>query len=627
MYSGVTTVELDQLAAETAASFTTKHPDYAILAARIAVSNLHKMTKKQFSEVIEDLYRYINPETGKPAPLVSEETYNQVMTHKDTYDSHIIYERDFNFNFFGFKTLERSYLLKMNKQVAERPQHLFMRVAVGIHGDDVQSAIETYNYMSEGYFTHASPTLFNSGTPIPQLSSCFLLTMKDDSIEGIYDTLKTCAMISKTAGGIGLSVHNIRASGSYIAGTNGHSNGLVPMLRVFNNTARYVDQGGNKRPGAFAIYVEPWHADIFDFLDLKKNHGAEEQRARDLFFALWIPDLFMKRVESDGDWTLMCPHECPGLSDTYGEEFEELYTKYEAEGKGRKTVKASKLWFAILNSQTETGTPYMLYKDSCNAKSNQKNLGVIHSSNLCTEIIEYSAPDEVAVCNLGSIALNKFVDTTAKTFDYKRLHAVTKVLTRNLNKIIDINYYPVPEARKSNMRHRPIGIGVQGLADAFILMRLPFASAEAKEVNQKIFETIYHGALEASAELAKQDGPYETFEGSPASEGKLQFDLWGVTPTDLWDWETLRSQVTSTGIRNSLLVAPMPTASTAQILGNNESIEPYTSNIYTRRVLSGEFQVVNKHLLKDLVDLGIWSDDIKQQIILNAGSIQAIEGV
>ncbi|EGD80976.1 Rrm1 protein [Salpingoeca rosetta] len=625
VYTGVTTVELDQLAAETAASFTTKHPDYAILAARIAVSNLHKMTHKQFSDVIDALHHYVNPETGRPAPLISKETYEQVMANKEVYNSHIIFERDFNFNFFGFKTLERSYLLKMNGKVAERPQHMFMRVAIGMHGEDVDAAIETYNYMSEGFFTHASPTLFNSGTPIPQLSSCFLLTMKDDSIEGIYDTLKTCAMISKTAGGIGLSVHNIRASGSYIAGTNGHSNGLVPMLRVFNNTARYVDQGGNKRPGAFAVYLEPWHADIFDFLELKKNTGVEEQRARDLFFALWVPDLFMKRVEANEEWTLMCPHECPGLSDTYGDEFERLYEKYEAEGKGRKKVSASKLWFAILDAQTETGTPYMLYKDACNKKSNQKNLGTIHSSNLCTEIIEYSSPDEVAVCNLGSIALNKFVGD--KTFDYKKLHEVTKVLTRNLNKIIDINYYPVPEARKSNMRHRPIGIGVQGLADAFILMRLPFDSDEAREVNRKIFETIYHGALEASTEIASVEGPYETFEGSPTSEGILQFDMWDVKPTDLWDWESLRERVKKDGIRNSLLVAPMPTASTAQILGNNESIEPYTSNIYSRRVLSGEFQVVNKHLLKDLVEMGLWSDEVKDQIILNNGSIQKIEGI
>eukprot|EP01147_Barroeca_monosierra_P008253 gene8253-841_t len=626
VYAGVTTVELDQLAAETAASFTTKHPDYAILAARIAVSNLHKMTSKQFSDVIEALRNYINPETGKPAPLISKQTFDQVMAHKDLYNSHIIYERDFNFNYFGFKTLERSYLLKMHGKVAERPQHLFMRVAIGIHGEDVDAAIETYNYMSEGYFTHASPTLFNSGTPVPQLSSCFLLTMKDDSIEGIYDTLKTCAMISKTAGGIGLSVHNIRASGSYIAGTNGHSNGLVPMLRVFNNTARYVDQGGNKRPGAFAVYLEPWHADIFEFLELKKNTGAEEQRARDLFFALWVPDLFMKRVESNGEWTLMCPHECPGLYDCHGEEFEQLYEKYEAEGKGRRTVPATKVWFAILDSQAETGTPYMLYKDSCNKKSNQKNLGTIHSSNLCTEIIEYSSADEVAVCNLASIALNKFVED--QKFNYEKLHAVTKVVTRNLNRIIDVNYYPVPQARKSNLRHRPIGIGVQGLADAFILMRLPFDSESAREVNRKIFETIYHGALEASNDLSKADGPYETFEGSPSSKGILQYDMWDAKPTDLWDWDTLKHKIQfEGGLRNSLLVAPMPTASTAQILGNNESIEPYTSNIYSRRVLSGEFQVVNKHLLKDLVDLGIWSESIKQQIIFNNGSVQSIDGI
>jgi ribonucleoside-diphosphate reductase subunit M1 len=519
--------------------------------------------------------------------------------------------------------LERSYLLKINKKVAERPQHMLMRVAIGIHGNDLDAAIETYNLMSERWFTHASPTLFNAGTTRPQLSSCFLLTMTKDSIDGIYDTLKRCANISKSAGGIGLAVHKIRASGSYIAGTNGESNGLVPMLRVYNNTARYVDQGGNKRPGAFAIYLEPWHADILSFLDLRKNHGKEEQRARDLFYALWVPDLFMRRVEADQDWSLMCPHECPGLHDTWGEEFEALYEKYEKEKRYRKQIKAQKLWFAILESQIETGTPYMLYKDACNRKSNQQNLGTIQSSNLCTEIIEYTDPDEVAVCNLASIALPRFVNSDL-TFDFQKLHEVTQVVTCNLNKIIDINYYPVIEARTSNLRHRPIGIGVQGLADAFILMRYPFESNEAQHLNKQIFETIYHGALTASCDLASVEGPYQTYEGSPVSKGILQYDMWDVTPTDLWDWTELKEKIAKHGIRNSLLVAPMPTASTAQILGNNESIEPYTSNIYSRRVLSGEFQIVNQHLMKDLTELGLWNETMKQRIIANNGSVQNI---
>ncbi|KAK3811116.1 MAG: ribonucleotide reductase [Benniella sp.] len=626
VYKGVTTVELDNLAAETAAYMTTKHPDYAILAARIAISNVHKETKKVFSQVVEDLYRYVNPKTGKPAPMISDETYSSVMKHADRLNSAIIYDRDFGFNYFGFKTLERSYLLKIDGKVAERPQHLLMRVAVGIHGDNVDAAIETYNFMSEKYFTHASPTLFNSGTPRPQMSSCFLLTMKEDSIEGIYETLKTCAMISKTAGGIGLNIHNIRASGSYIAGTNGYSNGLIPMLRVFNNTARYVDQGGNKRPGAFAMYLEPWHADVFDFLDLRKNTGKEENRARDLFFALWIPDLFMKRIEENGDWSLFCPAEAPGLQDVWGEKFEELYTSYEREGRARKTIKAQKLWFAILESQTETGTPYMLYKDACNRKSNQQNLGTIKCSNLCTEIVEYSSPEEVAVCNLASIALPAFV-TNATTFDFKMLHKITKVLTRNLNKIIDRNYYPVPEAERSNRRHRPVGLGVQGLADAFFKMRMPFDSPEARKLNILIFETIYHAALETSCELAQEEGAYETYEGSPVSKGVLQPDMWGVTPSDLWDWKTLRESIAKHGVRNSLLVAPMPTASTSQILGNNECFEPYTSNIYTRRVLAGEFQVVNPWMLKDLVDRGLWNDSLKNRIIADNGSIQNISGI
>jgi ribonucleoside-diphosphate reductase subunit M1 len=602
---------------------TIKHPDYAILAARIAVSNLHKETKKVFSQVIKDLYEYINPKTGKHGSMIGETTYATIMKHADRLDSAIVYDRDFDYNYFGFKTLERSYLLKINSKIAERPQHLLMRVAVGIHGEDIDAAIETYNYMSEKYFTHGSPTLFNAGTPRPQMSSCFLLTMKEDSIEGIYDTLKTCAMISKTAGGIGLNVHNIRASGSYIAGTNGHSNGLIPMLRVFNNTARYVDQGGNKRPGAFAMYLEPWHADVFDFLDLRKNTGKEETRARDLFFALWIPDLFMKRIEEDGDWSLFCPAEAPGLQDVWGDKFETLYTTYEREGRARRTIKAQKLWFAILDAQTETGNPYMLYKDACNRKSNQQNLGTIKCSNLCTEIIEYSSPDEIAVCNLGSLSLPAFVENET-TYDFKMLHKITKVLTRNLNKVIDVNYYPVPEAANSNMRHRPVGLGVQGLADAFIKMRMPFDSPAARKLNVQIFETIYHAALETSCELAQEEGSYTTYEGSPVSKGILQPDMWGVTPSDLWDWATLRASIAQHGVRNSLLVAPMPTASTSQILGNNECFEPYTSNIYTRRVLAGEFQIVNPWLLKDLVDRGLWNDALKNRIMAENGSIQRI---
>ncbi|RMZ87928.1 hypothetical protein DV736_g4842, partial [Chaetothyriales sp. CBS 134916] len=627
VYQGVTTVELDNLAAETAAYMTVTHPDYAILAARIAVSNLHKQTKKQFSSVISDLYHYINPKTNKPAPMISDETYQHVMANADELNSAIVYDRDFNYQYFGFKTLERSYLLKIGKQVAERPQHMLMRVAVGIHGADVEKAIETYSLMSQKTFTHASPTLFSAGTPHPQLSSCFLVDMKSDSIEGIYDTLKTCAMISKSAGGVGLNTHCIRATGSYIAGTNGTSNGLVPMLRVFNNTARYVDQGGNKRPGAFAVYIEPWHADVFDWLNLRKNHGKEEIRARDLFYGLWTPDLFMERVEKNLDWTLMCPNECPGLADVYGDEFRTLYEKYEREGRGRATVKAQKLWYAVLEAQTETGTPYMLYKDACNKKSNQKNLGTIRSSNLCTEIIEYTAPDEVAVCNLASLALPAFVDQGTGEYDFGRLHEVAQVVTRNLNKVIDINYYPVPEARNSNFRHRPIGLGVQGLADAFLALRLPFDSHEARQLNIQIFETIYHAALTASCELAKELGPYESYAGSPVSQGILQYDMWNVTPTDLWDWDSLKASIAKYGVRNSLLVAPMPTASTSQILGNNECFEPYTSNIYSRRVLAGEFQVVNPWLLKDLVDLGLWSDSMKNRIIANGGSIQNIPNI
>ncbi|CAF0999755.1 unnamed protein product [Brachionus calyciflorus] len=626
LYSGVTTVELDNLAAETAATMTTKHPDYQILAARIAISNLHKETKKCFSDVCEELYNATNEKTGRTEPLVSKELLEIVKANSERLNSSIIYDRDFNYNYFGFKTLEKSYLFKINGRIVERPQHMLMRVSVGIHGNDIDRAIETYNLMSEKWFIHATPTLFNAGTNRPQLSSCFLLAMRDDSIEGIFDTLKQCAIISKNAGGIGLHVHNIRSNGSHIFGTNGQSNGLIPMLRVFNNASRYVDQGGNKRPGAFAVYLEPWHADVFDFLNAKKNTGKEEMRARELFYALWIPDLFMKRVEKDENWTLMCPNECPGLSDVWGEEFERLYEKYERDGMGRETVKAQKLWSAIIESQIETGTPYMLYKDSANRKSNQQNLGTIKCSNLCTEIVEYTSKEEIAVCNLASIALNRFVRDD-KQFDFKRLYEITRVVTRNLNRVIDVNYYPLPEAKYSNMKNRPIGIGVQGMADAFILMRYPFDSEEAQKINRDIFETIYYGALKESCELAKKDGHYETYPGSPMSKGVLQFDMWNVTPSDRWDWETLRSEIRQYGVRNSLLLAPMPTASTAQILGNNESFEPYTSNIYTRRVLSGDFQVVNQHLLKDLTDIGAWNDDLKNEIISHNGSIQRIDGI
>jgi len=628
LYDGVTTSELDNLAAEIAATMTTTHPDYAKLAARISVSNLHKNTKKSFSETMTDLYEYVNPRTGKKAPLLSDEVYAIIQKNADKLDSSIIYNRDFGYDFFGFKTLERSYLLKLNGNIVERPQHMLMRVSIGIHLDDIEAALETYELMSKRYFTHATPTLFNSGTPKPQMSSCFLLTMKDDSIDGIYDTLKQTAKISQSAGGIGLSIHNVRATGSYIAGTNGTSNGIVPMLRVFNDTARYVDQGGGKRKGSFAIYVEPWHADIFDFLELKKNHGKEEMRARDLFYAMWTPDLFMKRVEENAEWTLMCPNECPNLYNVHGEEFEALYTQYEKEGKGRKTIKARDLWEKILESQIETGTPYMLYKDSANRKSNQKNLGTVRSSNLCTEILEYTSSDEVAVCNLASIALPMFIKDGA--FDHQALFDVTVRVTKNLNRVIDRNFYPVKEAENSNFRHRPVGLGVQGLADAFIMLRLPFTSDEAKQLNQDIFETLYYAAVTASAEEAKIDGPYQTYKGSPISNGEFQHNLWGIKDEELsgrWDWAKLRKTVKKHGVRNSLLVAPMPTASTSQILGNNECFEPYTSNIYTRRVLSGEFIVVNKHLLEDLVERGLWNEDMKQELMRNNGSVQNIEGI
>ncbi|QEQ49628.1 Ribonucleotide reductase large subunit [Orthopoxvirus akhmetapox] len=620
IYNGVTTVELDTLAAEIAATCTTQHPDYAILAARIAVSNLHKETKKLFSEVMEDLFNYVNPKNGKHSPIISNITMDIVNKYKDKLNSAIIYERDFSYNYFGFKTLEKSYLLKINNKIVERPQHMLMRVAVGIHQWDIDSAIETYNLLSEKWFTHASPTLFNAGTTRHQMSSCFLLNMMDDSIEGIYDTLKRCALISKMAGGIGLSISNIRASGSYISGTNGTSNGIIPMLRVYNNTSRYIDQGGNKRPGVMAIYLEPWHSDIMAFLDLKKNTGNEEHRTRDLFIALWIPDLFMKRVKDDGEWSLMCPDECPGLDNAWGDEFERLYTQYEREKRYKTIIKARVVWKAIIESQIETGTPFILYKDACNKKSNQQNLGTIKCSNLCTEIIQYADANEVAVCNLASIALNMFV--IDGRFDFLKLKDVVKVIVRNLNKIIDINYYPIPEAEISNKRHRPIGIGVQGLADAFILLDYPFDSLEAQDLNKKIFETIYYGALEASCELAEKEGPYETYAGSYSSNGVLQYDLWNVVPSDLWNWESLKDKIRTYGLRNSLLVAPMPTASTAQILGNNESVEPYTSNIYTRRVLSGEFQVVNPHLLRVLTERNLWNDEIKNRIVADGGSIQ-----
>lgn len=628
LYDGVTTSELDNLAAETAASMTVTHPDYAQLAARIAISNLHKNTNKSFSETMSEMYNYVNPRTNQAAPLLSDEVHEVIQKNAEFLNSHIIYNRDFNYDYFGFKTLERSYLLKINGKIVERPQHMLMRVSVGIHLDDLEAVIETYDLMSKKFFTHATPTLFNAGTPKPQMSSCFLLTMKDDSIDGIYDTLKNTAKISQSAGGIGLSIHNVRATGSYIRGTNGTSNGIVPMLRVFNDTARYVDQGGGKRKGSFAVYIETWHADIFDFLDLKKNTGKEEMRARDLFYAMWTSDLFMKRVEEDAQWTLMCPNECPGLYDVYGEEFEALYTSYEAQNKGRKTVKARELWEKILESQIETGTPYMLYKDAANRKSNQKNLGVIRSSNLCTEIMEYTSEDEIAVCNLASISLPMFVENGK--FNHELLYNVTKRVTRNLNKVIDRNYYPVPEAENSNMRHRPVGLGVQGLADAFILLRMPFTSDEAKQLNQEIFETMYFAAVTASMEMAKEEGPYSTFKGSPISEGLFQHNLWNIKDEELsgrWDWAALRKEVVKHGVRNSLLMAPMPTASTSQILGNNEAFEPYTSNIYTRRVLSGEFIVVNKHLLEDLVKRGLWNEDLKQEIMRHNGSVQNIERI
>lgn len=628
LYDGVTTRELDQLAAETAASLASHHPDYSKLAARICVDDLHRSTKDSFSEVVTDLREFVDPESGEHAPLISEEVYEIIMANKQKLDSYIDYSRDFSYDYFGFKTLERSYLLKLNGEVAERPQHMLMRVAVGIHHSDIEKALETYDLMSQGYFTHATPTLFNSGTPTPQMSSCFLLTMQDDSLVGIYDTLKQCALISKSAGGIGLSIHHIRSKGSYIKGTNGESNGIVPMLRVFNDTARYVDQGGGKRKGSIAIYLEPWHPDIIQFLDLRKNHGKEELRARDLFYALWTPDLFMQRVEQGGDWSFFCPNECPGLQDAYGEEFKELYESYEAQGLARETVPARTVWDKVVEAQIETGTPYMLYKDSANMKSNQKNLGTIRSSNLCTEIMEYTSKDEVAVCNLASIALPRFVDLETKQFDFQKLYDVTYHVTGNLNRVIDVNYYPVEEARNSNMRHRPIGLGVQGLADAFAMMGMYFESDRAKALNKEIFETIYFASCTASKDAAIVNGPYSTFEGSPASQGLLQFDLWGMNEhSGRWNWDSLKTEIVKHGMRNSLLLAPMPTASTSQILGNNECFEAFTSNLYVRRTLSGEFVVTNKYLINDLIKLDLWSLEMKDEILRHKGSIQAIPGI
>jgi len=630
-YSGIPTAEIDRLAAETCAYMSQRHPDFSTLAARIAVSNLHKSTSDSMAETCRLMHGYRDAQ-GRPAPLLSDHVWEFVRDNAAAIDAAIDYNRDYDYDYFGFKTLEKSYLLKVGGQIVERPQHMLMRVACGIHCGDLAAAAETYDLMSRRRFTHATPTLFNAGTPVPQMSSCFLLTVKEDSIEGIYDTLAQCAKISKSAGGIGVAISNVRAKGGYIRGTNGNSNGLVPMLRNFNETARFVEQGGGKRKGSFATYLEPWHADVFDFVELRKNHGKEEQRARDLFYGLWIPDLFMKRVKADADWTLFCPNETIdeasglGLIDVWGDDFDKMYERLEAEGKGRRTIKAQQLWFRILESQMETGTPYMLYKDAANRKSNQQNVGTIHCSNLCTEIIEYTSPDEVAVCNLASIALPAFVQPDGKEYDFQGLYAVTKVITRNLNKVIDLNFYPVEEARRSNMRHRPIGLGVQGLADAYMMMRLPFESDGAKRLNTDIFETIYFAACEASCELAARLGPYDSYAGSPASRGQLQFDLWGASPASgRWDWAGLKAKIAQHGLRNSLLLAPMPTASTAQILGNNESFEPYTQNLYVRRVLSGEFVQVNRHLLRDLIKRDLWTEETRLQLIAHNGSVQRLD--
>ena len=625
LYDGISSVELDVLAAETAAALTPTHPDYSILAARISVTSLHKRTPKSFSAVIEQLYNYVDPKTGLKAPMIADDIYKIISENFKDIDSQIITDRDLDYDYFGYKTLEKSYLLKIDGQPAERPQQMLMRVAIGIHKEDLASAYRTYDLMSQGFFTHATPTLFNSGTRRPQLSSCFLVSMDDDSIQGIYKTLSDVAQISKNAGGIGLHIHNIRGTGAYIKGTNGTSNGIIPMLKVFNETARYVDQGGGRRKGSFAIYLEPWHCDVEDFLNLRKNHGKEEMRARDLFLALWTPDLFMERVKADGEWTLFSPDEAPGLDDVYGDEFVKLYTKYESEGRGRKTIKAQELWYKIIEAQIETGTPYMLYKDAANIKSNQKNLGTIKSSNLCTEIMEYSDSKETAVCNLASIALPKFIIHGKKPkYDLNALKDIAYTATINLNRVIDVNYYPTKETKTSNMKHRPIGIGVQGLADTFAILKIPFESDEAKNLDRDIFEAIYYGAMCASVDLAEKEGAYQTFKGSPLSKGLFQFDLWNESPSPRWDWEELRERVKTHGARNSLLLAPMPTASTSQILGNNECFEPFTSNIYIRKTLSGEFPVVNKHLVKDLVKIGLWSESLRDKIIINNGSVQDI---
>ena len=650
LFDKIETTKIDELAAEQCASLSTQHPDYGTLASRIVVSNHQKNTDPLFSNVMMTLYMFENIQK-KNVPLVSQKLWDFVDINSEKLNKMIDHNRDYLIDYFGFKTLERAYLFRVNNIIIERIQHMWMRVAVGIHGDinnpnSLELVKETYDLMSQKYFTHATPTLFNAGTPRPQLSSCYLIAMEDDSLDGIYNTLHDCARISKYAGGIGLHIHNVRAKGTHIQGTNGTSNGLVPMLRVFNNTARYIDQGGGKRNGSFAIYLEPWHADIEDFLELKKNHGDEELKARDLFYALWVSDLFMERVKDNSKWHLFCPHECPGLSDVYGDKFKTLYEKYESEGKSRKIVNARDLWFKILDAQMETGTPYLLFKDAANKKSNQQNLGIIKSSNLCCEIMEYSDKNETAVCNLASIALPTFVNEETKQFNYDKLHEVTKVVTNNLNKVIDINFYPTEKTKLSNMRHRPIGIGVQGLADTFVLMDISFHSDEAKKVNKLIFETMYHAALEKSNEISIErhkycendfieeelmllpkelSGSYSSFIGSPASKGILQFDMWNVTPSNRYNWDLLKKSIKNYGLRNSLLMAPMPTASTSQILGFNECFEPFTSNLYSRRTLAGEFVVVNKYLMKELINLGLWNEKIKNNIIANKGSVQQLD--
>jgi len=629
LYDGISTTQIDELTADQCASLASTHPDYNSLAGRIIISNHQKNTEHTFSQVITKLFHF-KDKHNICSPLVSQELYDIVMNNQNNIDNLCEYSRDYFIDYFGFKTLERAYLMKIGNEIVERPQHMWLRVSIGIHGNNFERVKETYDCMSQKYFTHATPTIFNAGTTRPQLSSCFLIAMENDSISGIYSTLSDCANISKWAGGIGLHIHNIRATGSHIRGTNGTSNGIVPMLRVFNNTAKYVDQGGGKRNGSFAIYLEPWHADIEIFLQMRKNHGDEELKARDLFYALWISDLFMERIKTDGNWTLMCPDECPGLSDVYGQEFKELYEKYESMGLGRITMSARKLWFQILDAQMETGTPYMCYKDAANRKSNQKNIGVIKSSNLCTEIMEVSNKDETAVCNLASIALPAFIDHTQNppVYNFKELHRISRIVTYNLNKVIDVNYYPTPKTKLSNDKHRPIGIGVQGLADTFIQLGYNFESEEAQRLNREIFETIYHAALEESCLIAKKEGYYQSFKGSPASEGILQFDMWNVVPdSNRYDWDDMKSQIKQHGLRNSLLLAPMPTASTSQILGYNECIEPITSNIYSRRTLAGEFIIANKYLMHDLIELNLWNDDVKNNIILNNGSVQQIEDI